>query len=366
MATEEKTGDSHTNGRATYEMMAYNRRKKILIDGIVFDPQDSDPLSSRMAHRFMFAEFLGSLFFGLISQGAVITSGALTFQFTYHDLFPGRLMAISLANAFTQTSIMYSVLPYASHAGSKEEEHSAEGPGNLDLSLGRDQYLVGHFNPIITLSMFMLKEIQLAQAVMFWVAQFFGFSLASLLLINSVPDAENSYLGYPQKCVTCTWVNSLFMEAVLTFFMVWTSFILLVRPPKGFVREFRASLFGFFLLSAQFIGAGVSGACMNPARAFGPAIVSSHFEDLWIYFVGPLVGALCAIGVITLETDPTKQRTEIGDIVLRRFPVKYDHSETFTDMYREDELDTANKVTLNPATESVEQPPSERDAEGDN
>ena len=60
------------------------------------------------------------------------------------------------------------------------------------------------------------------------------------------------------------------------------------------------------------------------------------------------------------------QRTEIGDIVLRRFPVKYDHSETFTDMYREDELDTANKVTLNPATESVEQPPSERDAEGDN
>ena len=122
------------------------------------------------------------------------------------------------------------------------------------------------------MSMWLMSEIQLAQACMFWVAQFFGFSLASLLLVNSVPDAENSHLGAPELCEKCKWHHGFMMEMLLTFFMVWACFIFMVRPPKGFVREFRATLYGFFLLVANFIGAGVSGACMNPARALGPSL----------------------------------------------------------------------------------------------
>lgn len=291
-----------------YKLQAFNRRLETVRNGLMFDPQDSDPLSSRIAHRFMFAEFLGSLFFGLISQGSVIASGALTFEFTYHNLFPGRLMTISLANAFAQTSILYSVLPYATHVGSKQEGHNDEGPSSSQLSIGRDQYVVGHFNPVVTLAMVVLKEIRLGQAIMFWVAQFFGFALASLLLINSVPDAENSILGVPQKCFKCSQQKSLLMEIVLTFFMIWSCFIFMVRPPKGFVSEFKASLFGFFLVSSQFVGAGVSGACMNPARALGPSLVAGHWEDLWVYIVGPVVGMFLAIVVIYYETAETKQK----------------------------------------------------------
>ena len=103
-------------------------------------------------------------------------SGVLTFQFTYKNLTPGRLVSIAISNAFIQTATMFSVLPYASNVGSKEEEHSSEGPDLNNLKINRDQYVVGHFNPVITMAMWLMREIQFAQACMFWVAQFFGFS----------------------------------------------------------------------------------------------------------------------------------------------------------------------------------------------
>ena len=62
-------------------------------------------------------------------------------------------MSIAISNAFIQTATMFSVLPYASNAGSKEEEHSSEGPDLNNLKINRDQYVVGHFNPVITMAM---------------------------------------------------------------------------------------------------------------------------------------------------------------------------------------------------------------------
>lgn len=338
MSTKEE--DEVVNSREPlnlYLQRANKRRMDIATEGVEFDPQDSDPLSSRMSHRFMFAEFLGSMFYGLISQGCVITSGVLTFQFTYKGLTPGRLAAISISNAFIQTATMFSVLPYASTAGSKEEEHSSEGPDVNNLKINRDQYVVGHFNPVITMAMWLMSEIQFSQACMFWVAQFFGFSLASLMLVSTVPDAENSNLGAPELCQHCKWHHALMMEMILTFFMVWACFIFMVRPPKGFVREFRAMLYGFYLLVANLIGAGISGACMNPARALGPSLVADSdaiWEHHWIYWVGPIVGALLAVGAIWFETKPSTQVMPNGDIARVRFPVKYEHPEGFEDLYK--------------------------------
>ena len=79
------------------------RRDKIQAvskQGVHYDPESADPLSSRLVHRFMFAEFLGSLFFQLIAQGSVISSGALTYQFDYDELTPGRILCIAFATSF--------------------------------------------------------------------------------------------------------------------------------------------------------------------------------------------------------------------------------------------------------------------------
>ena len=72
--------------------------------GVYFDPKNVDPLSSRLVHRFMFAEFLGSLFFQLIAQGSVISSGSLTFQFNMDELTPGRILCIGFATSFVRSS----------------------------------------------------------------------------------------------------------------------------------------------------------------------------------------------------------------------------------------------------------------------
>ena len=73
--------------------------------GVYFDPVNADPLSSRLVHRFMFAEFLGSLFSNLISQGSVISCGALTYQFNYDELTPGRILCIAFASSFVSRFI---------------------------------------------------------------------------------------------------------------------------------------------------------------------------------------------------------------------------------------------------------------------
>ena len=68
--------------------------------GVYFDPKSSDPLSSRLVHRWMFAEFIGSLFTNLIAQGSVISSGQLTYQFKYDELTAGRMLCIAFATSF--------------------------------------------------------------------------------------------------------------------------------------------------------------------------------------------------------------------------------------------------------------------------
>ena len=73
---------------------------KLRTQGIYFDPKNRDPLSSRLVHRFMFAEFLGSLFANLIAQGAVISCGVLTYQMNYDELTPGRILCIAFATGF--------------------------------------------------------------------------------------------------------------------------------------------------------------------------------------------------------------------------------------------------------------------------
>ena len=82
--------------------------------GVFYDPKTADPLSSRLVHRFMFAEFLGSLFFQLIAQGSVISSGALTYQFDYDELTPGRILCIAFATSFVSRagSCHLCALPY--------------------------------------------------------------------------------------------------------------------------------------------------------------------------------------------------------------------------------------------------------------
>lgn len=160
----------------------------------------------------------------------------------------------------------------------------------------------GHFNPAVSFGMFLDKRISATDMVGYWIAQVAGGVLASLALAFVISkDAV---------AVTITQVNSNFVdtfggyvgEALLTAIFVMA---VLVMSRSTSYSKFLG--IGFTLTAVHLIGIPFTGASVNPARSLAPAIVGGEFNDIAIYLVGPLVGAVLAWVlykvVVTGDTD---------------------------------------------------------------
>lgn len=85
-------------------------------------------------------------------------------------------------------------------------------------------------------------------------------------------------------------IQGLVFEIIITFGLVYTVYATAADPKKGSLGIIAPIAIGF-IVGANILAAGpFSGGSMNPARSFGPAVVSGNFADNWIYWVGPLVG----------------------------------------------------------------------------
>lgn len=85
-------------------------------------------------------------------------------------------------------------------------------------------------------------------------------------------------------------IEGVVMEMIITFALVYTVFATAVDPKKGSLGTIAPIAIGF-IVGANILAAGpFSGGSMNPARSFGPAVASGDFTNIWIYWVGPLVG----------------------------------------------------------------------------
>lgn len=80
------------------------------------------------------------------------------------------------------------------------------------------------------------------------------------------------------------------MEIVLTFSLLFTVYATLVDPKSGFLNGLGPLITGFVVGANIMAGGAFSGASMNPARSFGPALIAGVWTDHWVYWVGPLVG----------------------------------------------------------------------------
>jgi glycerol uptake facilitator-like aquaporin len=80
------------------------------------------------------------------------------------------------------------------------------------------------------------------------------------------------------------------IEAILTFFLVWVIFAC-AADPRGTFKSIAGLAIGFTISFDVLIGGPLTGAAMNPARAFGPELVQNFWDDAWIYYVAPLAGA---------------------------------------------------------------------------
>ena len=151
-----------------------------------------------------------------------------------------------------------------------------------------------HFNPAVTLALLLDKRTSFSDAVGYWVAQFAGAGVASLVVwaASSRLDVALTTSGY-EKLST-----GILSETALTAVFVWV--ILAVTRTGGNHAPIAIAL---TLVGVHIAGINASGASVNPARSFGPAVVSGDsaaLSELWVYIVFPLVGALIAFGLYKL------------------------------------------------------------------
>jgi aquaporin Z len=146
----------------------------------------------------------------------------------------------------------------------------------------------GHFNPVVSLGAFLDRRIDSGTMVQYWVAQIAGFVVAGLgLLLASDQDAVASTATVQSIGVG----SALLLEIVLT--AVFVAVILAVTKSNQYQGSVFAAI-SLTLVGIQLAAAPLTGASVNPGRTLGSAIVGSEFGDVWIYIVGPFMGA--AIG----------------------------------------------------------------------
>lgn len=154
-----------------------------------------------------------------------------------------------------------------------------------------------HINPAVTLGLLIAGEIQIAAAVGYWIVQFLGGILGAVVLNAVLPEAGDLGVTILGDGVTST--QGLIVEIVLTFFLVNTIFNTAVSGKAG---NFAGLAIGLTLVLSILMGGPLTRASLNPARTLGPAIVSGNYADIWLYFVGPAIGAVLAallyIGVL--------------------------------------------------------------------
>lgn len=151
-----------------------------------------------------------------------------------------------------------------------------------------------HINPAVTVPMAVLKKIDAGNAAGYIVFQLIGAVLGSLAHMMFLPDGSKVNFGAhaPGAAIGKSEISALGIEIILTFFLLFVIFGTAVskRASPGWA----GFAIGMTILMGHLIGIPLTGASMNPARSFGPALVSGAWNAHWVYWIGPIVGGLIA------------------------------------------------------------------------
>lgn len=157
----------------------------------------------------------------------------------------------------------------------------------------------GHLNPAVTISLWSLGKIKAGLGILYVIAQLCGATLAGLLVYAGFPavDVNAVHAGTPALGPGVTAWHGVVLEGVMTFLLVTSVLLTAVdwRAPK--VGGYGV---GITVLFDVLAGGAATGAAMNPARSFGPALASSFWANEWVYWVGPIAGGLVAAAIYAL------------------------------------------------------------------
>lgn len=210
--------------------------------------------------RALLAEIAGTFMFFVIGAGAIVTTVAAGSP-------PNSLLAIAFAHGL---ALAIAVSAFGAISG-------------------------GHFNPAVTFGLAIAGKHPWPRVLTYWAAQLIGALLAGLVLRvffePFLAAATATHLGTPTVNAAVSPGLAIVIEAVLTLFLVWTVFGTAVSPNAPKIAGFGI---GLIVTADILVGGPLTGAAMNPARHFGPAVVSAYLDNWYVYWIGPLIGAAFA------------------------------------------------------------------------
>ena len=217
------------------------------------------------------AEFVGTFALIFVGIGAIKTAG--------HDV-----LAVALAHGLTIAAFVSATLHISG----------------------------GQLNPAVTFGLLCGGHMTLANAVRYWSAQLLGGFSAALICLGLF-GRDVVVTGTPQLAINLNPAQGILVEAILTFFLVFVVFGTAVDSRS---RGLAGFAIGSTITLDILFGGPLTGAAMNPARVFGPALAANFWHDHYVYWLGPLIGG--AVGGVVyglfIERKPaTSRRTDITD-----------------------------------------------------
>ena len=148
----------------------------------------------------------------------------------------------------------------------------------------------GHINPAISLGVALVGRMAWAEMILYWIAQLLGGLLAAFLVYWIFGTDSNAGASLGTLTFSSAW-KAVAVETTITALIVFTFLVI----SKNWKLSLISGLVLGAVIAVTFIFAGrLTGASGNPARSFGPAAVSGNLKTIWIYLLGPLLGAVIA------------------------------------------------------------------------
>ncbi|MBA2687662.1 MAG: aquaporin [Gemmatimonadaceae bacterium] len=163
----------------------------------------------------------------------------------------------------------------------------------LAVMVSATMRISGHFNPAVTIGFLATRRIEGSMAGVYIAAQILGAILAAYVLKATFPDAlfVATRGGGQSISLDVSGSQAFLLEAIATFFLVFVIYGTAVDPKAPKLGGLAIG----FVIAADILAIGpYTGASMNPARSFGPAIASGTFEGQLIYWLAPVIGGVSA------------------------------------------------------------------------
>ena len=150
----------------------------------------------------------------------------------------------------------------------------------------------GHFNPSVTIAFLFTGKINPLMTIMYVGAQLLG-GFTGATILNSFAADKAGNLSVTLIHPDIHLGQGFAVEMLITFILVLTIFSCVDTRRNDLTGSFPLQI-GFAVVVGGLFGGKFTGGSMNPARSFGPALVTGIWDNHWIYWLGPITGALIA------------------------------------------------------------------------